>query len=36
MKSEFLDSIYFDENPLENEVPDSVTVYDLNGNEVEK
>lgn len=34
MKSEFLDGICFDENPLENEVPDSVTFFDLNGNEV--
>ena len=36
MKTEFLDGIVFEENPIENEVPDSVVVYDLNGNEVEE
>lgn len=34
MKSEFLDGIDFEENPLVNETPDRVVVYDFNGNEV--
>lgn len=35
MRSEFLNSITFEENPFEGETPDKVTVYDLDGNEVD-
>lgn len=36
MKSEFLDGINFEENPLASETPDRVIIYDVNGNEVEE
>lgn len=36
MKSEFLDGISFEENPLASETPDRVIVYDVNGNEVKE
>lgn len=31
MDNLFLDGIDFEENPLENETPDEVVVYDWNG-----
>ena len=36
MKQEnsFLDSILFEENPFENETPDEIRCFDLDGNEV--
>ena len=33
-QTQFLDGIIFEENPFENETPDEITVYDLQGNEV--
>lgn len=32
--NEFLSGILFEENPLENETPDEIRVYDLHGKEV--
>lgn len=35
MKNEFLNGITFEEDPFEGEAPESVRVFDLNGNEVD-
>lgn len=32
--TEFMKGILFEENPFEDETPDEVVAYDLNGNEV--
>ena len=32
--NEFLKGIIFEENPFENETPDEIRAYDLQGNEV--
>lgn len=34
MCPEFLSGILFEENPFETETPDTVIVYDVNGNEL--
>lgn len=34
MNSDFMNGIMFEENPFEDEVPDRVVVYDINGKEV--
>lgn len=36
MKCAFINGISFEENFFENEVPEKLTVYDLDGNEVEE
>lgn len=35
MKSEFVNSISFEENPFEGEVPEMTQMFDLDGNEVD-
>ena len=34
--TDFLRGISFEENPLEDEIPDEVRYYDFHGNEVER
>lgn len=35
MNTEFVKGILFEENPFENEVPEKVVVFDLEGNRVQ-
>lgn len=35
MRNDFVNSIVFEENPFEDEVPVSMAVFDMDGNEVD-